>query len=126
MIGACAIGGILGTCSLPLLGFGANGVAAASIAAAWESSIGSVATGGLFATLQSLGATGMGSLLFGGMGVAMPLLINLAVAVLGWCFVTMVVAAVFVTMAARICRSQPTLNDKDADWVIADGDQPKN
>lgn len=77
------VGG-LGALMLPLLGFGAGGIAAGSTAAAWQSSIGSVAAGSLFATLQSLGATGMGVLLFGSTGSALGLLTSLAVK-LDWC-----------------------------------------
>ena len=40
------------------IGFGQGGVVAGSLAAAWQSSIGSVATGSLFALLQSIGASG--------------------------------------------------------------------
>jgi hypothetical protein len=39
-------------------GFGAAGIAVGSIAAGIQSSIGNVAAGSLFATMQSLGATG--------------------------------------------------------------------
>jgi hypothetical protein len=51
-----------------LAGFGAGGVAAGSFVAVWQSSIGSVGAGSLFATLQSLGATG--TLLTGAYGGA--------------------------------------------------------
>ena len=44
--------------SATLVGFGAAGIAAGSIAAAIQSSIGNVVAGSLFATMQSLGATG--------------------------------------------------------------------
>ncbi|XP_031637074.1 uncharacterized protein LOC116349670 [Contarinia nasturtii] len=85
MIGGGVLGGgLLGAIALPLIGFGAGGVAAGSFAASWQSSIGIVAAGSLFATLQSLGATGMGILLFGGIGSALGLLTTLA-ARLGWC-----------------------------------------
>lgn len=77
------LGGI-GALMLPLLGFGAGGIAAGSTAAAWQSSMGSVAAGSLFATLQSLGATGLGVLLFGSTGSALGLLGSLAVK-LDWC-----------------------------------------
>ncbi|KAK4151021.1 hypothetical protein C8A00DRAFT_36368 [Chaetomidium leptoderma] len=46
---------------LGLLGFTGNGVAASSIAATVHASIGNVAPGSLFATLQSAGAAGAGS-----------------------------------------------------------------
>ena len=41
-----------------LLGFGAAGIAAGSVAASIQSGIGAVAAGSTFATLQSLGMTG--------------------------------------------------------------------
>lgn len=44
--------------TLGTIGFGPGGVVAGSLAAAWQSSIGSVATGSLFALLQSIGASG--------------------------------------------------------------------
>jgi len=44
---------------LPALGFGANVVAAGTTAALWQSTIGNVAAGSLFATLQSAGAAGV-------------------------------------------------------------------
>lgn len=76
--------GVLGAAALPLLGFGAGGVAAGSVAASWQSSIGLVAAGSLFATLQSLGATGLGILLFGASGAALGVLATIATR-LGWC-----------------------------------------
>lgn len=46
-------------CALPMFaGFTTAGIAANSIAALWQASIGNVAVGSAFATLQSLGATG--------------------------------------------------------------------
>lgn len=77
------LGGV-GALMLPLLGFGAGGIVAGSTAAAWQSSMGAVAAGSLFATLQSLGATGLGVLLFGSTGSALGLLGSLAVK-LDWC-----------------------------------------
>ncbi len=47
---------------ISLVGFGAGGVVKGSIAAVIHSSIGSVAAGSTFATLQSLGALGVGIL----------------------------------------------------------------
>ena len=44
---------------LPLLGFGIGGIAAGSIAASIQGP--AVAAGSVFAVLQSLGATGMGT-----------------------------------------------------------------
>lgn len=85
IIGGCAIGGgLLGAAMLPLVGFGSAGVAAGSAAAAWQSSIGSVAAGSLFAILQSLGATGLGILLFGSVGASLGLLTSSAASI-GWC-----------------------------------------
>jgi len=85
IIGGSVIGGgILGAVALPLIGFGAGGIAAGSAAAAWQSSIGSVAAGSMFAILQSLGATGLGILLFGSVGAGLGLLSSSAAA-LGWC-----------------------------------------
>lgn len=75
---------LLGVFALPLIGFGAGGVAAGSTAAAWQSSIGAVQAGSIFAILQSLGATGLGSLLFGATGTALGLLGTIAVK-LDWC-----------------------------------------
>lgn len=83
-VGGVVGGGLLGALALPLFGFGAGGVAAGSFAASWQSSIGIVAAGTLFATLQSLGATGLGVLMFGGLGAATGLLGTLA-ARLNWC-----------------------------------------
>ncbi|EJD43196.1 hypothetical protein AURDEDRAFT_185646 [Auricularia subglabra TFB-10046 SS5] len=45
---------------LAAVGFGAGGVAAGSLAALWQSTIGNVAAGSLFAILQSVGAIGVG------------------------------------------------------------------
>jgi len=54
------IGGttVLGSAGLTFAGFTGSGIAGGSYAAAWMSSIGNVAAGSTFATLQSLGATG--------------------------------------------------------------------
>lgn len=84
MVGSTAGFGVLGALALPLIGFGIAGVTGGSIAAAWQSSIGAVAAGSLFATLQSLGATGMGTVLFGSIGSALGLLTSVA-SRLGWC-----------------------------------------
>lgn len=84
VIGSTVGAGILGVAALPLIGFGLGGIAAGSFAAAWQSSIGAVAAGSLFAVLQSLGATGLGMLLFGSVASAMGLLGSLA-ARLNWC-----------------------------------------
>ncbi|GFH55933.1 hypothetical protein CTEN210_12409 [Chaetoceros tenuissimus] len=51
---------VAGACAVPMVvGFSTAGIAAGSIAAAWQASIGNVAAGSAFATLQSLGATGV-------------------------------------------------------------------
>lgn len=80
-------GSVLGAIVLPLVGFGIGGIAAGSTAAAWQSSIGSagiVASGSLFAILQSLGSNGLGIILFGSVGAALGLL-SATAAKIGWC-----------------------------------------
>ncbi|XP_074109225.1 uncharacterized protein LOC141533997 isoform X2 [Cotesia typhae] len=52
--------------ALPLLGFGKSGIIGGSLAAGWQGP--AVAAGSWFATFQSLGATGLGKLLFGAVG----------------------------------------------------------
>lgn len=84
VIGSTAAVGIIGIALLPLLGFTTGGIAAGSAAASWQASIGAVAAGSLFAVLQSLGATGMGILLFGGIGAGLGALASVA-SRLGWC-----------------------------------------
>lgn len=84
IIGSTAVVGILGIVLLPVLGFTTGGIAAGSAAAAWQSSVGAVAAGSLFAVLQSLGATGIGILLFGGIGASLGALGSVA-SRLGWC-----------------------------------------
>ena len=59
---------VVSTCILPVLGFSAAGPVAGSIAAGWQSSIGLVSAGSLFALLQSAamgGAAMMGIVGFG-------------------------------------------------------------
>lgn len=75
-------GVILGGSTLPLLGFGLGGITAGSFAA-WIQGP-AVMTGSMFAVLQSLGATGMGILLFGSIGGAIGVLAPLADR-LRWC-----------------------------------------
>lgn len=82
--GSVAGGGIIGASALRLIGFRSGGVTAKSFAATWQSKIGSVAAGSLFATLQSLGATGLGTIMFGSIGAALGLLASIA-SRLGWC-----------------------------------------
>ncbi|XP_011706220.1 PREDICTED: interferon alpha-inducible protein 27-like protein 1 [Wasmannia auropunctata] len=84
LLGSTVIGGILGCATFPLLGFGSSGISAGSYAASWQASIGSVAAGSLFAILQSLGAKGLGILLFGSSTAAISLLTPVA-ANLNWC-----------------------------------------
>lgn len=48
-----------------LVGFTSAGVGVGTFAALWQSTIGNVAGGSLFATLQSAGATGLGSVVGG-------------------------------------------------------------
>lgn len=50
---------IVGYSAGSLLGFTSAGIGAASVAAVVQSSIGNVAAGSVFATLQSAGATGI-------------------------------------------------------------------
>ena len=59
--GTVAVGGavLAAPFVLPAVGFTAGGVAAGSVAAAAQSSIGAVAAGSWFATLQSIGAAGL-------------------------------------------------------------------
>lgn len=84
IVGSTVGGAAGGAAALPLLGFGAGGIAAGSAAASWQSSIGAVAAGSLFATLQSLGATGLGVLIFGAVGTGLGVLGSIATR-LGWC-----------------------------------------
>ena len=66
-IGAAVTGGVIaGVALLPItLGFGTTGIVAGSVAAATQSSIGAVAAGSTFATMTSLGMTGVFSTLAG-------------------------------------------------------------
>ena len=79
MMGMGVSGMVLGAVALPALGFGLSGITSGSIATGLE-----VVAGSWFAILQSLGATGMGILLFGSLGAAMGILAPLATR-LGWC-----------------------------------------
>lgn len=58
-------GFVLGLAALPMLGFTASGVMAGSLAAAWQSSIGNVTAGSMFAILQSLGTAVYSKIMFG-------------------------------------------------------------
>lgn len=53
-VGTAVVGG-----GLMLAGFGAGGIVAGSVAAGIQSGIGNVAAGSVFATVQSLGMTGV-------------------------------------------------------------------
>ncbi|KAJ6642072.1 hypothetical protein Bhyg_07018 [Pseudolycoriella hygida] len=78
--------GLLGLKVLPLIGFDVTGVIPASLASAYQSSIGNVAAGSAFAILQSLGATGMGNLIFGSVAVGLTGLADLVTEnKLDWC-----------------------------------------
>ncbi len=72
----------MGGIALPFLGFGLEGITAGSFAASIQGP--AVVAGSMFAVLQSLGATGMGILLFGSIGGAIGVLALLARR-LGWC-----------------------------------------
>jgi hypothetical protein len=56
--GVLGVGTYAAAAGLTAAGFTTAGIAGGSAAAAWQSSIGSVAAGSTFATLQSFGATG--------------------------------------------------------------------
>jgi hypothetical protein len=80
--GSSLAGSVLGGFLLPFLGFGLQGITAGSFAASIQGP--AVAAGSLFAVLQSLGATGMGIILFGSIGAAMGVIAPIATK-LGWC-----------------------------------------
>ena len=82
MMGMGVSGMVLGAVALPALGFGLSGITSGSIAAGLQ--MPSVVAGSWFAILQSLGATGMGILLFGSIGAAIGIFAPLATR-LGWC-----------------------------------------
>ena len=60
---------LISICLLPVLGFGAAGPVAGSLAASWQASMGTVAAGSTFAFLQSAAMGGTAAGLFTGMGV---------------------------------------------------------
>lgn len=70
--------------TLQQLGFCPIGIRAKSRAAYWQSWLGNVASGSLFATLQSLGAKGLNTLFFGGTDAALTLLSTVSLK-LNWC-----------------------------------------
>ena len=55
---------------LPALGFGTLGPVAGSVAAAWQTFLGNIAAGSLFAFLQSAGMGGAAASVFAGIGIA--------------------------------------------------------
>jgi hypothetical protein len=75
-------GMVVGAVTLPALGFGLGGIWSGSIAAWLQGP--AVVAGSWFAIFQSLGATGMGILLFGSLGAAVGVIAPLA-SRLGWC-----------------------------------------
>ena len=65
LYGTAACAGVVAT--LPLWGFTASGVAAGSVAAGWQATIGNVAAGSVFSLFQHFGATmGMNAILTAG------------------------------------------------------------
>ena len=58
--------------ALTWVGFGPGGVVAGSLAAAWQSIIGNVAPGSLFALLQSIGASGSSTTTGGSLFALLP------------------------------------------------------
>lgn len=86
IMGGCVVGpDTVDTATLSLLGFGSNELVQGSTAAAIYSNISNIVSGSVFATLQSLEATGLGTLLFGCESSALDLLGSLAVK-LDWCY----------------------------------------
>ena len=83
-LAAAGVGALAGAVFLPFIGFGFGGVRAGSTAAAWQSALGAVAAGSTFANMQSLGATGLGSLLFGSIGAGIGILTTYAT-LFGFC-----------------------------------------
>lgn len=59
------IAAYIGSGALSLVGFTSVGVGSGTVAAVWQSSIGNVVTGSVFSSLQSAGATGVGSVIGG-------------------------------------------------------------
>ena len=82
VLGTGGAGLLVGGFALPVLGFGLEGITAGSFAAGIQGP--AVVAGSMFAVLQSLGATGMGILLFGSIGAAVGVLAPFA-ATLDWC-----------------------------------------
>jgi hypothetical protein len=69
--GALGVSVIGASAGLTAAGFSTAGIAGGSLAAAWQSSIGAVAAGSTFATLQSLGAAGVIATVGIGAGLAL-------------------------------------------------------
>jgi hypothetical protein len=82
ILGSGLAGLAVGAIALPALGFGLSGITAGSFAASIQGP--AVVAGSAFAVLQSLGATGLGIVLFGSLGGAVGALAPLT-AKLGWC-----------------------------------------
>lgn len=84
--GTVVASGVAAYYILPSLGFSAIGPDPGSFAAAWQSSIGIVPAGSMFAITQSLGMTGTGALVIGGTSAGLTLLAGLVAAnKLDWC-----------------------------------------
>ena len=61
-VASATIGGVAAPTVIAATGFGTLGPIAGTTAAAWQASVGNVAAGGLFATLQSAGMGGAAAL----------------------------------------------------------------
>lgn len=79
------------------IGFSPAGVVAGSPAAAWQSSIGNVAPGSLFALLQSIGASGSSTAAGGSLFALLP-----SIGVIGGPIVTGGAMAVAATIGASV------------------------
>ena len=77
-LGGTVVIAAAGASLLPVIGFDFGGITAGSIAATWHSALGTVSAGSSFALLQSLGATGFGSLMFGSAGAGIGVLTTYA------------------------------------------------
>ena len=80
---ACSLPAILGA-----VGFSASGPVLGSVAAGWQASIGSVATGSLFAFVQSAGMGGGARGIIVTSGAAAGGIVAVAAAATGWTAVT--------------------------------------
>ena len=83
--------------ALTWVGFAPGGVVAGSLAAAWQSSIGNVAPGSLFALLQSIGASGNSTAAGGSLFALLP-----SIGVIGGSIVTGGAMAVAATIGASV------------------------